>query len=286
MSNLSIHFSYEPPDQNRAGTVQVANFAQTLINDFGQVDFDDADTVITVGGDGSLLHAFGHACKGQRFFGLVPPSSNSRGFWTNHGIKDSQMLDDALNAAEGFKINPLKAEITFADKSTRLVHAFNEVWPSENSGQSMLAHLTIEYPNTTIGPLRMMGDGLIIATPFGSTAANSAYDGSKVNIRNNVLVMTGQGLTVQAPDDAGKRDPVRFSPVVEPDDTIVHLDFSSSDKRPVRLKYDGKVIASDTHNPFSKLIIEKAHDRDVELLLMDDPATRVHSSYIKIPSVI
>ena len=270
MGASKIHFAHEPPDQNRPSTLAVAKFAKALIKDFGQVGFDKADTIVTVGGDGSLLHAFSRASQGQQFIGIVPPSSNSRGFWTNHGITDSQSLDAALKAADSFKITPLKAEITFADKSARLVHAFNEVIPGENSGQAMLAHLSMHTAGGSIGPIRIMGDGLIIATPFGSTALNRTYGGATIDIRNTGIAITGKGIY----------QPTTFTPAIAEDGTTFEIEFLSPEKRPVRLQYDGKKISSEMQNPFERIQVEKAHERSIDLLLVDDPATRAFANIL------
>lgn len=264
MSKLKVHFSYEPDKPD------LEEFSKPFIDNFGQVDFDDADTVVTIGGDGSLLYAFTRAAKGQRFFGLVPPSSNSRGFWTNHGINTPEELDQAFATSTTHSIHPLKAEITFADRSTRNIRAFNEVVPSEDSGQAMLTHLTLHFPEVTKGPIRVMGDGVIIATPFGSTAMNRTYNGAAIDIRNTGIAVTGIGIY----------NPMGFHPVVAEDNTKFEFEFLSPHKRPARLKYDGKNITSETTNPFHRLMIEKDHDHHVELMLMEDPATRAFAAIL------
>lgn len=263
MSN-KYHFSFEP------GKPDIQAFADTLIQDFGQVDFDDADTIVTIGGDGSLLHAFTNASKGQKFFGLVPPSSNSTGFWTNHGIKTSQDLSNAINNSATHTIHPLKAELTFADQSQRVFKAFNEVAPSENSGQAMLANLTLHFPNTVKGPIRIMGDGLIIATPFGSTAMNRTYGGASIDIRNTGIAVTGKGVY----------SPMGFPSTVAEDNTRFEIEFLSPHKRPARIQYDGKKITSEMTNPFSKLIVSKDQEDSVDLMLLEDPATRAFAAIL------
>ncbi len=260
---MNIHFSYEP------GKPEVETFASILIQTLGQKKFEEADTIVTVGGDGSLLHAFKRAQNGQRIFGLAPPSSNSRGFWTNHDIDNADMLLDALSAAQGFKVSPLKADITFADDSSQTVRAFNEVIPSENSGQAMLVNLSVQHAGNTIGPIRVMGDGLIIATAFGSTAINRTYGGPAIDIRNSGIVLSGKGI--YEPDGG-------FSPVVAADSTSFEIEFKSPHKRPVRLLYDGQSINSDPQNPLQKLYVRKDKAFEIELLLTTDPSTRAFSA--------
>ena len=264
MSHTKIHFSFEP------GKPDIDMFAQNFIAKFGQNDFKEADTIVTIGGDGSLLHAFCQAAAGQKFFGLVPPASNSRGFWTNHGIQTPDDLDNALKTANTHSIHPLKSELVFADKSTRVFHAFNEVAPSENSGQAMLANLTLHFPNVTKGPIRIMGDGLIIATPFGSTAMNRTYGGASIDIRNTGIAVTGKGIY----------DPIGFPAIVAEDNTHFEIEFLSPRKRPARIQYDGKKITSEMTNPFNRLLVSKDRNNSVELMLMEDPATRAFSALL------
>lgn len=264
MSKLKVHFSYEPDKP------EIEAFAKPFIDHFGQESFDHADTIVTIGGDGSLLHAFARASKGHKFFGLVPPTSNSRGFWTNHGIGTPEELEQAFATSSTHCIHPLKAEITFADRGTRTIRAFNEVVPSENSGQAMLAHLTLHFPQVTKGPIRVMGDGIIIATPFGSTAMNRTYGGASIDIRNTGIAVTGKGIY----------DPMGFPATVAEDNTKFEIEFLSPHKRPARLQYDGKKITSEMTNPFQRLMIEKDHDYCVELMLMEDPATRAFAAIL------
>jgi len=258
-----IHFSFEP------GKGAIETFASSLIKDIGQTDFAEADTIVSIGGDGSLLHVFRRAHNGQSVFGLVPPTSNSRGFWTNRGIEDADILLDSLSSSKQFQVNPLNAEVYFKDGSSEAVKAFNEVTPSENSGQAMLVELTIRSPNSEIGPIRVMGDGLILATPFGSTAVNSTYGGSAIDIRNSGIAIAGKGVF----EPKGG-----FRPIVASDDTCFEIQFLSPEKRPVRLQYDGLVLSSHEANPFEKMTVQKDRNHAVGLLLIDDPSTRAFAA--------
>ncbi|MCB9991995.1 MAG: NAD(+)/NADH kinase [Rhodospirillales bacterium] len=263
MNRPKIHFSYEPGKEN------IETFASSLISELGQESYADADVVVTVGGDGSLLHAFRASSDGQKVFGLMPPGSNSTGFWTNRGPENAQQLLQSLKAAKSYIVNPICAEITFADGQTKLVKAFNDAVAGEDSGQAMLAELQIEGPGGTIGPIRIMGDGLIFATAFGSTAVSRTYGGPAIDIRNSGIILTGKG--VYEPKEG-------FRPIVATDDTMFEINFLSPSKRPVRLQYDGLFIRSEMNNPFQKIRIAKDHNHGVELLLLDDPSTRAFSA--------
>ncbi len=258
-----IHFSFEP------GKPEIKAFARSLINDLGQAPLKKADIIVTIGGDGSLLHAFPKLNDQQKIFGMVPPNSNSRGFWTNRDITNTEELLNALEKAKNYTVQPLKAKIFKEQGKPSIISAFNEVAPGEFSGQAMLINLTIHAPNRTIGPIRIMGDGLIMATPFGSTAVNRTYGGSAIDIRNAGISVVGKGIYEPANG---------FPPTVATDETRFEFEFLSPQKRPVRILYDGKSIISDRDNPITRMIVEKDPANAVQLMLTEGPSTRAFSA--------
>lgn len=267
MSDLKIHFSCEP------GKDHIEFFKAALIQNLGQAAPAEADVIVSIGGDGSLLHAFRMANKNQKVFGLVPPGSNSQGFWTNRGIENADMLINALGAAQEFKVHPLKADIYYSDGTSHEINAFNEVVPSENSGQAMLAELSVVSPCSTIGPIRIMGDGLIIATAFGSTALNRTYGGPAIDIRNSGIALVGKGIY----EPKGG-----FLPVIAADHSQFEIKFLSPQKRPVRLQYDGKTVISDPQNPFDRISIHKNEECVVNLMLVNDPSARAFAAMMPV----
>lgn len=258
-----VHFSYEPDRP------QLEGFATALIQDLGQVAANDADIIVAIGGDGSLVHAFKNANNGQKVFGLLPPDSNSTGFWVNRGATDADTLLSQLSAANGFKISPLKAEMFFKDGTSQTLQAFNEFSPNADSivGQAMLVNLSINLSGKVIGPIRIMGDGLIFSSAYGSTGLNTSYYGPAIDIRHTGIVLSGKGI------NHPKRG---FDSIVATEETVFELEFPSPHKRPVSVLYDGLSIGRDRE--ISRAVISKDHDSCVELLLTNDPATRVFSS--------
>lgn len=258
-----IHFMFE------SGKPEIAAFSRELISGFGQFELDEADMIVSVGGDGMLLQAFRRAHNGQSVFGVVPPLSNSRGFWTNRGIVSAEQLARGLESARGYDVNPLAIHAHYRSGKVDVLRAFNEAMPSENSGQAMLAELTVSSGGSVIGPLRLMGDGLIIATALGSTAINRTYGGSSIDIRNSGIAVAGKGI--YEPEDG-------FKPIVAADDTRFDVRILSPEKRPVRLQYDGLCITPQADDPFARIVIEKDHAHRVELFLMDDPSHRAFAT--------
>lgn len=282
MTQQTVHFIYDACKQPDA------NFAAELIKVFGQTPLSAAQNIVTIGGDGTLLHAL-HLAHGKKAIGLVPPGSNSRGFWTNHGIDSAAALANVLATAKSYTIKPLQADIVFADGTSTIRQAYNDVSirpvaqqastglkasynlpPEDISIQSALLNLRVEFGNASLGPHRIMGGGLVFATPLGSTAMNKSYGGPSIDIRNEVIVMTGIGIS----EPAGG-----FNSVINSGDTKFNIDVLSQEKRPVIISFDSfGLVASAAGSPVTAIKIHSAQTGAVNLVLTDDPGTRAWSS--------
>jgi NAD+ kinase len=278
----TVHFIYDACKQPEA------DFAADLIKVLGQAPLDVAQNIVTIGGDGTLLHALHHA-QGKKAIGLVPPGSNSRGFWTNKSIDSATALATVLAAGKSYPIKPLQVDITFADGTTTMRQAYNDVSirpraqdasaglkasynlpPEDISIQSALLNLRVEFANAVLGPYRIMGGGLVFATPLGSTAMNKSYGGPSIHIRNEAIVMTGIGIS----EPAGG-----FNSVINPGDTEFSIDVLSQEKRPVIVSFDSFGLFENTAgSPVSGLRIHLAQSGVVNLVLTDDPGARAYSS--------
>lgn len=282
MTQQTVHFIYDACKQPEA------NFAADLIKVLGQTPLDVAQNIVTIGGDGTLLHAL-HAAQGKKAIGLVPPGSNSRGFWTNKSINNATALATVLAAGKSYPIKPLQVDITFADGTTTMRQAYNDVSirpvaqeastglktsynlpPEDISIQSALLSLRVEFASAVLGPHRIMGGGLVFATPLGSTAMNKSYGGPSIDIRNEVIVMTGIGIS----EPAGG-----FNSVVSSGDTAFTIDVLSQEKRPVIVSFDSfGLTANAAGSPVSSVSIHSAQSGAVNLVLTDDPGTRAWAS--------
>lgn len=270
MTTPSIHFAFDKGRASRPDSYIPENFAHSLIQDLGQTDFDKADVIVSVGGDGKLLETFSRAAKGQKCFGLTPPLSNSHGFWTNHDINDSTELMQAISIAQSHNIKPLKTEVSFSDGRKTLLRSFGEITFMRHSAQAALVNLSIHFPDMSIGPIRFMGDGINFSRPYGSTGLNKGIGGATVDIRIPSIQVTGIAV----------HEPVGFPSTVAQEQTKFEIEFLSPHKRTIRLDYDGKSIASDMTNPISRLMIEHDDEHYVELMLTENPATRAFAALL------
>ncbi len=282
MPQPQIHFiydQYKEPD---------ASFAAGLINELGQIELEEASDVVAISGDGGLLHA-AHCSAGKRLTGILPPESNSTGFWMNKGITNAAELLVVLEHSQAYPIKPLQADITFADGSGVTRYGYNDVtirpvhqMPTEGlkkrfnlfdidvSVQSVLLNLRVSFANAVIGPSRVMGSGLIFATPFGSTAMNRNFGGPAIDIRNGGIVLTNMGKGYSAKD---------LAPVNNSADTVFHVEIQSQDKRPAMVTFDSfGVVRNENNSPIREVRVSTAQKGTVNLVLADDPGLRAYSA--------
>lgn len=260
MSYLRPHFMFEESRENSA------SFALQLMAEMGHATLKSCDVVISIGGDGMMLHALS-ASLGKPVFAVTPPDSNSNGFWTHHDIANAEQLRQKLAVAEAILLTPLKADIHFTNGKNRLCYAFNDVAIERASGQSVLINLSAESESQTIGPRRIMGDGFNFSTALGSTGTNRSYHGPIVDIHNDVVIMVGKGIY----------DPPAMAPmVVRAGDMSFHADFASvAHKRPVRIDYDGLSIAKDNDGSLiDGLVVSAAPEKATSLLLTSSPSAK------------
>lgn len=245
-------------------------FAKSLIKELGQSNIKDADVIVTIGGDGLLMQALREA-EGKPVYGVRPPNSNSRGFWTDHDVSNAHILMEKLATVEEVALFPIKAEIHYTNKRKVIKHAFNDVAVERASGQAVLLNLTAHFKTYSDGPYRFMGDGLNFSTAMGSTGTNRSYGGPAVDIHKDVLILTGKGIY----------DPQGVAPIVmDAEKTKFHLDFTSvAHKRPVRIDYDGYSIGADEDgSPIEGLTISIDHDKPARLLVSNEPGLRAFSA--------
>lgn len=150
-------------------------------NSFG----DDTDLMVCIGGDGTFLEAI------HKFdFPAVPiigVNTGHLGFFQE--IMPAQLDDFIFNYTQGkYSLQPLstvKATVNTDEKSFELI-GLNEIAVKGLSSYSI--HLNISIGGSFIE--RFSGDGLLIATPAGSTAYNYSLGGSIVDPRLNILQVT------------------------------------------------------------------------------------------------
>lgn len=148
------------------------------------VEPQDADVIVTLGGDGFLLrtlHSLVHLNK--PFYGL---NRGTRGFLLNE-FGQGHDLTTAIKNANSIKVHPLHMAATKLDGSTEKQIAFNEVSLLRTGVQAAKIKITVDG-TTRLDEL--VGDGALVATPMGSTAYNLSAYGPILPLNANLLALT------------------------------------------------------------------------------------------------
>jgi NAD+ kinase len=188
---------------------------------YGQCSICDADYVVTVGGDGTTLKAL-HAVL--PFFEKPVFSmrlGGSIGFLGNRF--DLANLRDRLKSARKIFIRPLKAEVEDVSGRCATVFGINEIVLSRQRLEAARLRVTL---NGTKEPVDVIGDGLLIATPIGSTGYNRSAGGSILPIDSSLLALTG--LAIHHACD--------WANAALSDNTLMEVTVIDPEYRPVRLE--------------------------------------------------
>lgn len=258
----AFHFLHDPRKP------ESQDLAMSLMGAFGQVPADDAEIIVTVGGDGLLLEGL-RLAQGKRVYGLTPQTSNSRGFWTDHSVATPDDLLRCVAQSHQVELLPLQADIHFMNGNMISKLAFNDVAIERATGQSALLNLSVHFAKQAMGdPVRIMGDGFVFSTALGSTGTCRSYGGPAIDITNNVIIMVGKGIF----------EPRGISPVVtNAARTEFLVNFASvASKRPVRIDYDGLSIGQDSDGSLISGLRIAAAPKEcaAHLLLTTEPGQR------------
>ena len=213
---------------------------------YGDVAVDEADLIVALGGDGLMLQAL-HATMntGKPIYGM---NRGSVGFLMNEYRPDG--LLERIAAAKTETIHPLLATVRTADGATRSARAINEVSMLRQSYQAAKLRIAIDG-NVRLEEL--ICDGLILATPAGSTAYNLSAHGPILPINAPLLALTSISAF----------RPRRWRGALLPNSVRVVISVLEPDKRPVNAVAD--------HVEFKSVVeVAVAEDRAAACLVMFD----------------
>jgi NAD+ kinase len=211
---------------------------------------DDADVVIALGGDGFMLQTL-HALLERRkapvpVFGM---NLGTVGFmmneWRHHG------LDERLRRAKSFQVTPLHMTATGVDGRVHTLPAINEVSLLRETRQT--ARLEVRV-NDRVVLDELSCDGILVATPAGSTAYNLSANGPILPLGSNLVTLT--------PISAFR--PRRWRGAILPDKARIELKVLDAGKRPVSAVADQREVRD-----VAQVCV--AIDRSRELTLLFDP---------------
>lgn len=167
-----------------SSTVPAAQAArEALLQRYSEVPPEDADVIIALGGDGLMLRTLHrYMFLGKPVFGM---NCGSVGFLMNRlGTND---LPQRLSRAHSVAVKPLHMTAHTASGQVREARAINEVSLLRETRQTARIRIRVD------GVVRLdelVADGVLVATPAGSTSYNLSADGPILPLRAGVLALT------------------------------------------------------------------------------------------------
>ena len=238
-STLRLAFVASDTDEAQAALA-------TLSEQYGSVDPNAADVIVALGGDGLMLQTLHrYIGSGKPIYGM---NRGSVGFLMNEYREDG--LPERLARADTTAIRPLEMTATDTDGNTRHALAINEVSLLRQTSQAAGLKISVD------GRVRLeelICDGILVATPAGSTAYNLSAHGPILPITAQLLALT--------PISAFR--PRRWRGALLPDGAVVEISVRDPVKRPVSASADH----SEIRNVAKVTVIE---NKTTECLVMFD----------------
>lgn len=189
-------------------------------------DVNEADVIVPVGGDGTMLHTIWKYRDLQKPF--VGINAGTRGFLLNtlHAGEDiSDLVSDPLDYIDLWLI---EGEIVNSNGVTH-VFGFNDIWIERSGGQTLRMYLTIDDRRRSE---MIVGDGMLFSTPQGSTGYNLALRGKPILPEVPVLQVTPIAAVMN-------KKPM--GSILLSDKSKITLTFDQMEKRPGRIFVDGQL---------------------------------------------
>jgi NAD+ kinase len=213
------------------------------------VPLSQADTVIALGGDGFMLQTLHGMLENHRTVPIFGMNLGTVGFLMNEWRLDG--LDQRLDRAKAFKVNPLRMLATSVTGEQIALPAINEVSLLRETRQT--AWLEVSVNNRVVIP-ELVCDGALVATPAGSTAYNLSAQGP--------ILPLDSGLVALTPISPFR--PRRWRGAILPERTRVKMRVIDPVKRPVSAVADQREVRDVAQ-------VEIAIDFAMPLTLLFDP---------------
>ena len=211
------------------------------------VDSDDADVILALGGDGLMLHAIHKFIDCDKsIYGL---NCGTIGFLMNQ-LRDEDLISRVSKAKETC-VYPLEMVATTQDGQRHRFLAFNEVSVIRYSHQTANLRLAI---NGIERIPKLVCDGVLVATPMGSTAYNLSAHGPIIPLASKVLALT----------PVSPFRPRRWHGALLPNSSVVEITNLDPTKRPLG-------ASADFHEVRDVVSLTVREDRSKVFRILFDP---------------
>jgi len=223
--------------------------AEELRGRYEWVDIDKAELVVALGGDGFMLQTLHTMMDRHRIVPVFGMNLGTVGFLMNHWSAD--LLESRILRAKTFTVSPLRMEAVIVSGETVSSPAINEVSLLRETRQT--ANLEVTVNGRVVVP-ELVCDGVLVATPAGSTAYNLSAQGPILPLDSAMLALT----------PISPFRPRRWRGAILPDRTRISFRVLDPVKRPVSAVADQREVRD-------VATVTVAIDRTTPLTLLFDP---------------
>lgn len=226
--------------------------AQQLLNSHDWVSMDECDMAIILGGDGFMLQNLHAMLDSGHIVPAYGMNLGTVGFLMNMWQGSANLLHRITHARKA-AVLPLMIDVeTMAGEHVSL-RAINEISLLRETRQTAKLEVCVNGQQRLH---ELVCDGVLVATPAGSTAYNLSANGPILPLGCNMLALT----------PISPFRPRRWKGAILPDNSTISLKVLEPAKRPVSAVADQKEICDIRH------IVIKI-DRSRALTLLFDPDT-------------
>jgi NAD+ kinase len=247
MPKRPVKASYEHIAFVASDVPEAQRAQQRLVRRYGDTKPEDADVVVALGGDGLMLATLQRLMNsGKPIYGM---HRGTVGFLMNEYAEGD--LQARLEAAEVSVIHPLMMRARDDVGRIHRHRAINEVSLFRQTYQA--ARLRVLVDGKERLPL-LVADGILLATPAGSTAYNFSVQGPIIPIGAPLLALT----------PISPFRPRRWRGALLPDRADVTIEVLDAEKRPVAAVADHDEVRSVRS-------VEISLDHSISMHMLFDP---------------
>lgn len=239
---------------SRAASAQGA--LKLLKTHYDFVPIENADVVVVLGGDGFALHCL------HKFMPYNIPiygiNRGTVGFLMNSFHEEK--LYQRVNDAHCEKMHPLKMEAILVNGNMQIALAFNEVSITRKSQQAANIEIIIDG-KTRLD--KLVSDGILVATPAGSTAYNLSVHGPIIPLGSKILALT----------PISPFRPRRWRGALLPHNVTIELINKDPIKRPISATADSyevlnviSVKISEVQDKYVTLLFDEHHSLEERII--------------------
>jgi NAD+ kinase len=210
-------------------TKRSKKFKKIVLQKYNNFSLKKSNVIIVAGGDGLMLKTIKKYFRYNKLFYVI--NCGSVGFLMNK--YNSKKIYQRINRAKIVNIHPLQITTTNTGKKKNFFLAINELSLLRQSKQTAFLKLKL---NNKILIKKLIGDGILISTPAGSTAYNLSVHGPILSLNSKKLAVT----------PISPFRPRRWKGKIVSDKTKIYISNIDPKKRPIAAVADNNEIRNIT----------------------------------------